>query len=159
MCTTLSELAEAMREYTASFDAALLSGTDASLAVSAAAAIKNMAASIEGRAAARAEDCGAWARSGDKSPAHHLARLTGTTVGQAMGAMETARKLCDLPEVKKAADAGRLSAQQTEAIAAAASADPTAERPLVEAASKLSLKELRDEADKVLAAADADLEA
>src|SRR5205085_11817704 len=111
------------------------------------------------RAAARAEDCGAWARSGDRSPAHHLARITGTTVGQAMGAMKTARKLEKLPETKKAADAGKLSAQQTEAIASAATADPAAEKELVEAAGRLSLKELRDETDRVKAAADHDAEA
>ena len=92
MCETVLELREAMRDYAASFDPALLSGADASTVVSALAAIKNMAASIEARAAARAEDCGAWARSGDRSPAHHLARITGTTVGQAMAAMETARQ-------------------------------------------------------------------
>src|SRR5207248_3206106 len=115
-------------------------------------------ASIEARAAARAEDCGAWARSGDRSPAHHLARITGTTVGQAMGAMETARKLEKLPEAKAAAGAGKLSAQQAEAIASAASADPGAEKTLLEAAQRLSLKELRDEADRVKAAADRDAE-
>ena len=123
------------------------------------ASMKNIAASIEARAAARAEDCGAWARSGDKSPAHHLARITGTTVGAAMEAVDTARMLDELPEVRAAAEAGRLSAQQAEAIASAASADPSAEKQLVADATRLSLKELRDEADKIKAAADPDLEA
>src|SRR5260221_2688161 len=102
MCERVSELAEAMGVYVACFDPALLTGTDASRVVESAAAVENMAASIKARAAARAEDCGAWARSGDRSPAHHLARVTGTTVGQAIAAMETARKLDDLPDVKKA---------------------------------------------------------
>ena len=159
MCETVLELREAMARYAAGFDPALLTGTDASVVVSAAAAIKNMAASIEARAAARAEDCGAWARSGDRSPAHHLARVTGTTVGQAMQAMETARKLEALPAAKKAAEEGRLSSQQAQAIATAAAADPSAERSLLEAAEKLSLKELREEAERVKAAADRDLEA
>src|SRR5436305_387526 len=159
MCERLSELAAGMRAFVDGFDPALLLGSEASRAVTLASTIKNIAASIEARAAARAEDCGAWARSGDRSPAHHLARITGTTVGQAMGAMETARKLEKLPETKKAADAGKLSAQQTEAIASAATADPAAEKELVAAAGRLSLKELREEADKIKAGADRDAEA
>src|SRR4051812_49663399 len=132
MCERLSELAAGMRAFADGFDPALLLGSEASRAVTLASTIKNIAASIEARAAARAEDCGAWARSGDKSPAHHLARITGTSVGQATAAMETARKLESLPETKAAADAGRLSAQQTEAIVSAANADPGSEQKLLE---------------------------
>src|SRR6476469_1272498 len=124
MCERLGEIEVAMRAFADGFDPALLVGSEASRAVTLAATIKNIAASIEARAAARAEDCGAWARSGDKSPAHHLARITGTSVGQAVAAMETARKLESLPDTKAAADAGKLSVQQTEAIASAATADP-----------------------------------
>ncbi|MBV8692319.1 MAG: DUF222 domain-containing protein, partial [Actinobacteria bacterium] len=54
---------------------------------------------------------------------------------------------------------GQVVRQQTEAIASAATADPGSEQKLLEAAPKLSLKELRDEADRVKAAADRDAEA
>src|SRR5258708_33350624 len=96
MCERLSELVEAMRAYASSFDAALITGTDASRVVDAATAIKNIAASLEARAAARAEDCGAWARSGDRSPAHHLAKVAGTTGGAAVQALDTSRNMSQL---------------------------------------------------------------
>jgi len=59
MCEKLSELAAGMRAFADGFDPALLLGSDASHAVTLASRIKNIAASIEARAAARAEDCGA----------------------------------------------------------------------------------------------------
>ncbi|MBV8692618.1 MAG: DUF222 domain-containing protein, partial [Actinobacteria bacterium] len=159
MSERLGEIAAAIRAFADSFDPALLLGSEASRAVMLACTIKNIASSIEARAAARADDCGAWAREGDRSPAHTFARKTGTTVGQAAAAMDTARKLEELPDTKRAATEGKLSAQQTEAIASAATADPSSEQKLLEAAPKLSLKELRDEADRVKAAADRDAEA
>jgi hypothetical protein len=159
MCERLADLAQAAQAYSSSFDAGLLSGSEASRVVTLAATIKNIAASLEARAATRAEDCGAWARSGDKSPAHHLARVSGTTVGEAMAAMDTARKMEALPQLKQAADQGKVSAKQAQAIASAASADPSAEQRLLELAQKQSLKELREEADRIKAAADRDAEA
>src|SRR5437764_10713345 len=152
MCERLSELAAGMRAFADGFDAALLLGSEASHVVTLASTIENIAASVKAAAAVRAEDCGAWSRSGARSPAHHLAQITGSTVGAAMGAMETARRLEKLPETKKAADAGKLSPQQAEAIAAAASADPEAENELVAAAERLSLNALRHEADQGSAA-------
>jgi len=159
MCERLADLAQALQAYSSSFDAALLMGSEASRVVTLAATIKNIAATLEASAATRAEDCGAWARSGDKSPAHHLARVSGTTVGEAMAAMDTARKMASLLHLKKAADQGKVSAKQAQAIAGAASADPSAERRLLELAGKQSLKELREEADRIRAAADRDAEA
>jgi hypothetical protein len=142
MCTTLAALVEAVADYAASFDAARLLGREASRVVDHATALRNMADTLAAQAAARAEDCGAWQRTGDRSPAHHLARISGMTVGAAIQAMDTARRLEDLPQVKAAAVHGRLSAQQTAAIASAAVADPDAESRLVEEAGRVSLKEL-----------------
>src|SRR5437763_1912458 len=130
MCERLSELAAGMRAFADGFDPALLLGSEASHVVTLAASIEKIAANVKAAAAVRAEDCGAWARSGARSPAHHLAQITGSTVGAAMGAMETARKLEKLPETKAAVGAGTLSVQQAEAIASAASADPAAESEL-----------------------------
>ncbi|MBV9254140.1 MAG: hypothetical protein JO054_07925, partial [Actinobacteria bacterium] len=70
-----------MRAFADDFDPALLLGSEASRAVMLACTIKNIASSIEARAAARADDCGTWSREGDRSAAHTLARKTGTTVG------------------------------------------------------------------------------
>jgi hypothetical protein len=59
----------------------------------------------------------------------------------------------DLPIVAEAFRAGRLSEMQAFEIAAVASDVPDAEEPLVEAAGKLTLRELREECRRVEAAA------
>ncbi|MGI8632165.1 MAG: DUF222 domain-containing protein [Solirubrobacterales bacterium] len=159
MCDTLVELQEAMRRYAASFDPSLLGGTDAAAVMGLAGAIERMAATVKGLAAARVSDSGVWKAGGDRSAAHHLARTTGTSVGQAGEAIETARRLARLPGVAAAARSGQLSAQQAAAVAGACGADPSAESRLLEKARTSSLAELRDECARTRAAADPDPEA
>lgn len=159
MCDTLVELKEAMGRYAASFDPSLLGGTDAGAVMGLAGAIEAMAATVKGLAAARVSDCGAWKAGGDRSAAHHLARTTGTSVGRAGEAIETARRLARLPGLAAAARAGALSAQQAAAIAGACGADPGAQSRLIEKARNSSLAELRDECARTRAAADPDPEA
>src|SRR5205814_7486240 len=100
-----------------------------------------------------------WRREGDRSAAHHLARRTGTSVPQAVEAIETARRLEKLDTTAAAARAGELSAQQAAAIAQAAEADPSAERRLLDRARDASLQELRDDCARTRAAALPDAEA
>ncbi|MGH7129590.1 MAG: DUF222 domain-containing protein, partial [Planctomycetaceae bacterium] len=148
-----------MADYAAAFDPALLSGTAAEAIASDATAIINAVVTVRSLAMARATECSTWKRDGSKSPAHHLAKQTGTTVGEAQQALATAKKLEDQPEVAAAARSGELSPQQTAAIADAASADPEAAAKLLEAAKGSSLQELRDECARTKAAADPDPEA
>ena len=64
-----------------------------------------------------------------------------------------ARRLAWLEETTRAFRAGQLSAPQAENIAEAASADPGAEKDLLHRARTGSLRELRDECERVKAAA------
>jgi hypothetical protein len=159
MCERPGQLREAMGRYAARFDASLLSTEQAAGAVAEAAAIEKMAATLKGLAAARAAGGGAWKGAGDRSAAHHLARTTGTSVGQATEAIETARRLEKMPAVAAAAKAGELSPQQAAAVADAAGADPSAEGRLLEKARTSSLGELREECLRTKAAARPDAEA
>ncbi len=134
-----------MSEYASRFDPALVSARDAERVLDDAAAIKNMAATVEALAAARVAETAVWRERGDRTAAHDLARTTGTSVGQAKDALETGRRLRDLPATADAATKGDLSAQQAAAIADAASADPDAEERLLETSKSGSLGELRDE--------------
>jgi hypothetical protein len=154
----LSELRSAMSRYASRFDPALVSARDAERVLDDAAAIKNMAATIEAIAAARVAETEVWREHGDRSAAHDLARRTGTSVGHAKEALETGRKLQDLSATADAARSGELSPQQAAAIADAASADPNAEERLLEASKSRSLGELRDECARTKANA-CDLEA
>jgi hypothetical protein len=159
MCERLCELRDGIGRVAAAFDASLLSAEEAGLAVVEAAAIERMAATVKGLAAARAADGGAWKRAGERSAAHHLARTTGTSVGQAGETIETARRLGSLPAVDAAARAGALSAQQAAAVADAASVDAGAALRLLEKARTSSLAELREECARTKAAARPDAEA
>jgi hypothetical protein len=141
----LTELRSAMRAYAAGFDAARLAAEDATRVVEDAAAIEKMAATVKSLAAARVAETNAWKRAGDLSPAHHLARTTGTPVGLARDALEAARRLGDLPAIDAAARRGELSAAQVAMLTDAATADPAAEARLVDQARRGSYGELRDE--------------
>ena len=120
----------AVGRYVAGFDAALVSAADSAQVVADASAIDKMAPTLKALAAARVADTGAWRAGGDRSAAHHLARTTGTSLGQAAEAIDTARRLQRLPATAALAHRGELSAQQASAIADAATVDPSAERPL-----------------------------
>ncbi|HWC11337.1 MAG TPA: hypothetical protein VG455_08960 [Acidimicrobiales bacterium] len=134
MCDTLAGLRDGLRRYASGFDAAVLAAADAEVVVGLAAAIEGVAATLKALAGARLAQGGGWKGSGARSAAHHLARATGTSLSQAVEAIETGRRLEQLPVVAAAARDGALSAQQASALVGAGAADPAAERRLVEAA-------------------------
>jgi hypothetical protein len=117
------------------------------------ATVEKLAAAGKAKVAARAADTNQWRVDGDRSPEHWLARKSGTTVGAAKDAIDTARRLQRLPQTDKAVRDGKLSPQQASAVAEAAAADPDAEQQLLDAAPDESLAELRNRAERVKAAA------
>jgi hypothetical protein len=84
-----------------------------------------------------------------------LARRNGSTVSAAKEALDTARRLKTLPATDAALRSGLLSPAQAATVtaAAAATADPSAEASLLDAAPQESVAELRRRAERVLAAA------
>ena len=134
-----------MGKFATRFDAGRVSAHDATRVVEDAAAIERMAATVKSLAAARVAETNLWKRDGDLSAAHHLARTTGTPVGQAREALESARRLQGLSAIEAAARRGELSAHQVAVITDAASADPSAETRLLKQAQSGSYGELRDE--------------
>lgn len=103
--------------------------------------------------AATLENKAVWRRDGFRSVAAWMASKTGTPVGPAIATLEMAGLLEDLPALAAAFREGRLSEAQAREIAEVASEVPDAEEQLVGAAGKLSLKELREECQRVEAAA------
>ena len=103
--------------------------------------------------AARASEGKVHAAAGHKDPSSWLAEKSGEPVHQARAELETASRLAWLDETTRAFRSGQLSAPQAENIAEAASADPSAEKDLLARARTGSLRELRDECERVKAAA------
>ncbi len=85
-----------------------------------------------------------------------MASVTGTTVGQARATIETAQRLGSLVETAAVFRSGALSGVQVDAIATAASADPSAEGSLLEHASTDGVRGLRSACAAVEAAASTD---
>src|SRR3954452_369849 len=104
-------------------------------------------------AAVRVADSSLWKRSGDRSAADWLARTTGISVGQAVGALKAAGVVADAPETRDAWARGEVSVQQAEVIARAEKLSPGKGRELLGKAGRVSLGELRDESNRFVAAA------
>jgi hypothetical protein len=98
-------------------------------------------------------------RAGVKTAAEVLARIGGTTTGVARDALETSKRLADLPGVQAAVRRGDLSTTQAALVSSAAAADHSAEQRLLDMASTASLSELREECARVRGTADPDPEA
>jgi hypothetical protein len=147
-----------MRTIVRDLDPSRLSCDDAVTLVDWFAEMERLAVAGKTIAAGRAAEGSAWQREGARSPADWLAKKTGSTVGDARGALETAGKLADAPATEAALRAGSLSGRQAEAIAKAAAANPESEQRLLDMAGHQSLQKVRDEAARVIAAA-TDMEA
>ena len=94
-----------------------------------------------------------WRREGFRSVAAWMAAKTGTAVGPAIATVEMAKLLGDLPVLAAAFRDGLVSEAQAREIAEVAAEVPDAEAQLVEAAGKLTLRGLREECQRVEAAA------
>ena len=158
MCDRLVDLREGLAGYAGGFDAAVLNVAQLEHVVRLAAAIEATAATLRALAAARLSEVTSW-KAGERSVAHRLAHVLGSSVASARETVETGRRLEDLPDVAAVARAGELSAQQVAVVADAAVAAPEAEQRLVELARRSSLAELREECARTKAAACPDAEA
>ncbi|MGH2809314.1 MAG: DUF222 domain-containing protein [Actinomycetota bacterium] len=118
--------------------------------------IERLAAGGKTLALRRVETSGAWRVTGERSAAHWVARRTGTSVGNAINTIETAKRLAELPATDQALRAGKLSEVQAKEIASAAAASPAAEQGLLKAAEVEGVAGLKERCARVRAAADTD---
>jgi len=153
MFERLNELRQTLQEIVEKLDPDVLESATAAGLVERFGAIENVAAAGKALAAARVARSGAWRSSGERSPAHWLARTTGTAVGTAAGVIETGTKVKELPQTQDALRRGELSEDQARHITSAAAAAPGAESELLETARRQSLSGLRDACERVKAAA------
>ncbi len=121
--------------------------------------IERLAANAKTLLAATVEAAGSWRRSGARSAAEHLAKMSGTSTSAARRTLETSKQLTALPGVASAARGGLLSAAQVDAVAGAATADRAAAPRLVAFAGTTNITELREECLRTRAAADPDRDA
>jgi len=119
--------------------------------------MEHSAAAAKALAARRVNNSGAWRLEGDRSAAGWMARQTGTSEGNAIAVLETANRLSELSATDEAVRAGELSQVQAIEIASAAAAHPSSEKELLEVAKTEGVKRLKEQCDKVKAAASDEL--
>jgi hypothetical protein len=151
--TPLGELLPLVRSMVGGVDVGELEVPEAVRVVEECAEAERLFAALRVVVAATLENKAVWRREGFRSLAAWMASKTGTAVGPAIATLEMAGLLGELPELAAAFRDGQLSEIQAREIAEVASELPEAEGQLVEAARKLSLKDLRDECVRVEAAA------
>lgn len=151
MSVGLGSALSTLRHAVADLEPRLLTGDDALEALRVLAEIERIAAACRLDVARRVDDANVWRSTGDRSAAHLVARETGTAVGTAAAALDTARRLDRLPDTKQAFAAGLLSEAQAREVASAAET-PEQEARLLQAAATQSLTGLRTEAQVVRAA-------
>jgi len=148
----LARVTDQLRSTVTGLDPETLSGTDAARLLAAFAEIEHLAAAGKLLSARRVESSNVWRRSGHRSAAAHVAEATGTGIGPAISALETARHLGALPATDEAVRQGRLSESQVKEIAGAAILQPGAEQALVDAAARQPLSVLKLRCRRVRAA-------
>ena len=153
MFETVGKLKKSLRQVVGALEHEVLAGDAATRLVEDFAEIERLAAAGKALAARRVATSGAWQGGGDRSPAHWVARTTGTSVGTAVGVLETAERLSELPQTDAAVRAGELSEAQAKEIASAAASSPSAESELIEVAKTESVTGLRARCAQVRAAA------
>ncbi len=150
---SMHDAIELLRETVGSLEPRCLGGDDAARLLELFAEAERLAAAGKALAARRVEETNLWRRSGHRSAASWLAATTGSSVGAAVGTLETARRLEALPATAEAQRAGRLSEAQAREIASAAAADPGAEAELLAAAASQPVAALRQACLRVKASA------
>src|ERR1041384_3858926 len=137
----LGELLGLIRSTVAGIEFEALAAHEAAQVVEECAEAERLLAAARVMAAATLEDKALWRREGFRSAAHWMASKTGTAVGPAIGLLQMANQLGDLPLLAEAFRGGLLSEAQARLIAEVASEVPGVEEQLLEAAAKLSLHE------------------
>ncbi len=95
----------------------------------------------------------AWRVGGSKNSAEWVALHTGTPIYEAQAVVILAGQLRHLPQTVEAMSAGVISAAQAVEVARGATAEPHAEERLLNLAKSSTVRTLRDEASRVIAAA------
>jgi transaldolase len=139
----IEQAAEALEEAADRVDVDALDGTRALHLVELLARVERKVAGARTVVTRRVEETKAWRRTGYRTMAEWLAATNGSTLGDAIGSIETARALPDLPRTEAAFRAGEISAAQAPAVSAAAVEDADVEASLLDTAKTQTVRTLR----------------
>jgi len=153
MFATVTAAINLLRRALASLEPRTFDGDGAARLLKLFAEAERLAAAGKALMARRVEETNLWKHDGHRSAASWLAAATGSSVGTAIGTLETARRLEDLPTTAEAQRQGRLSEAQAREVASAAAVDPRAEADLLAAAQREPVAALKQRCQRVRASA------
>lgn len=156
MLSQLKQAADVIRNAVADLDSDRIDVNVLSEFVETFAEIERLATAGRTLIARQVEKSGVWWRSAYRTPAQWMASRAQTTIAAAVSTLETARKLDELPATREVFASGALSGLQAAEITRAASADPAAERTLLEASQTESVAALRQRCREITASAQED---
>jgi hypothetical protein len=149
---------EALEALLAELEPGTLDGPAAVRVLRELARMEHVCAAAKARVARRVDDSNVWRSKGYRSAAHLIAKLTGTSVGEASAVVRTAERLQVLPATASAFAKGRLSPAQAREVAAAAVEVPAAELQLLASAADQPFAGLQDTCRRAKAAGVDELE-
>ena len=120
METTTGDLRTTLEKWARDVEPRLLSGANAARQLRQVARMEAICASVKTRLARRVEESNVWQQGGHKTPAHFVARQTGTSIHQAVTILQTGERLEALPATTEAFTTGRVTQAQVNEIAPAA---------------------------------------
>jgi hypothetical protein len=150
--TLTAELKDQALRVAGRVDPDVMSGPQAAAAVDDLAVAEKALAGTLLFVALRVAKTNAWRGQGFATAEEWMSAKVGISVHEARRQLGTARKADGLGKTKKAMREGRLSPDQADAVADAATADPTAEEDLLDLAERDTHKNLREEAQRRKAA-------
>ena len=155
ICDAVALLREALPEL----DPKLVFGRDAARMTEKCAEGERLLATAKMLFAQRTAECGTWRGGRAVTEEQWLAQVSGTSEAAARDTLATAQRLDELPATEDKLRAGKLSLAQATQVTAGASIDPASEAKLLRVAERSGLGRLREEKERVVAAATDELEA
>ena len=149
----VSALVRALRKAVRALEPTCLTGAEAEELLRLFAEGERVLAAGRTLAARAVERSGTWRKDGHRTAAHWVAATTGVSVGQAVGTLETARRLEHLPRTTEAFTSGEISEVRVREVAAAGVVAPHAEPELLRAARTESVPSLKETCRRVRATA------
>jgi hypothetical protein len=151
--TELSAAIEVVASFVGAFEPGRYSGADATTLVTWFTRAERLCVTGKALAATRAAEAQAPAASGQPTPAHWLAGVTGESVGEAAGTLRLGESFSAHPGVEEACRRGELSKAKAALVADAARLHPGSEDDLVASAPTDTYRQVQDRCARIKARA------
>jgi len=158
MFDKLKDVVTTLREITSDIDVETIDGKSAAELVRISEEARRVIDGLRTSAIGRVGTTEAWRVGGSKNSAEWVALHTGTPIYEAQAVVILADQLRHLPQTVEAMNAGKISTAQAVEVARGATAEPHAEERLLNLAKSSTVRTLRDEASRVIAAATDEVE-